>query len=97
MVKRMMALLLSAMMIAGAMTGCGSANDGNSDNKSGGASVNDVSGDNAGSETPSVITVNTVYGDVEIPYAPKRVCILDMNTLDMMHSFKLMDNVVSLV
>lgn len=92
MVKKMMALLLSAMMIAGAMTGCGSTDNGNSGNN-----VNGVSGDNAGSETQSVITVNTVYGDVEIPYAPERICVLDMNTMDMIHTFGLSDNVASLV
>lgn len=97
MVKKMMVLLLSAMMLAGAMTGCGSTDSGNSDNKGSEVSVNDVSGNNAGSETPSIITVNTVYGNVEIPYAPERICVLDMNTMDMIHTFGLSDNVASLV
>lgn len=97
MTKKMMAILLSATILAGAMTGCGSTDTGNSGSgNNGGDSVNEnVS--NSGSETPSVITVNTVYGDVEIPYAPERICVLDMNTMDMIHTFNLGDKVASLV
>lgn len=43
------------------------------------------------------ITVSTVYGDVEVPYAPGRVCVLDMCIMDTMHTLGLSDNVVILL
>lgn len=43
------------------------------------------------------ITVNTVYGDVEVPFAPERICVLDMYTMDTLHTLGLSDNVVILL
>lgn len=43
------------------------------------------------------VTVNTVYGDVEAPFAPERVCVLDMYTMDTLHTLGLSDNVVILL
>lgn len=101
--KKMMAILLSAIMLAGTMTGCSSSDtedSGSTTTNNGGNSVNenvDNPESETLSETPSVITVSTAYGDVEIPYAPERICVLDMNTMDMIHTFNLGDKVASLV
>ena len=43
------------------------------------------------------VTVNTVYCDVEVPFAPERVCVLDMYTMDTLHTLDLSDNVVILL
>ena len=78
------------------MTGCGSADSGESGSNIGNSavSVNEDTDDHAAS---SVITVGSAYGDVEIPYAPSRICVLDMNTMDIIHTFDLGDKVASLV
>lgn len=88
MLKKILALLLSTMMLAGAMVGCGSAdNGGNPDD--GSSANNDVV------ETPSSVTVSTVYGDVEVPYDPDRVSVLNGDALDIMVTLGLADKVAS--
>ena len=96
MTKKTTAILLSAILLAGTMTGCGSADSGESGSNIGNSavSVNEDTDDHAAS---SVITVGSAYGDVEIPYAPSRICVLDMNTMDIIHTFDLGDKVASLV
>ncbi len=96
MTKKTMAILLSAILLAGTMTGCGSADTGESGSNTGNSAVSVKEGtdDHAAS---SVITVGSAYGDVEIPYAPSRICVLDMNTMDIIHTFDLGDKVASLV
>ena len=96
MTKKTMAILLSAILLAGTMMGCGSADSGESGSNIGNSavSVNEDTNDHAAS---SVITVGSAYGDVEIPYAPSRICVLDMNTMDIIHTFDLGDKVASLV
>ena len=92
--KKTTALLLCAMLLAGVMTGCGSAEETETGKDTAGLPVADDAGN---TDAPESITVSTVYGDVEIPYAPERICVLDMNTMDMIHTFDLSDNVASLV
>lgn len=92
--KKTTALLLCAMLLAGVMTGCGSAEETENVKDTAGLTVADDAGN---TDAPESITVSTVYGDVEIPYAPERICVLDMNTMDMIHTFDLSDNVASLV
>lgn len=94
--RRFAALFLSAIMMIGSVTGCGSTNG--SDGGEGAVNNNsEISADsNSEKEAPSEIVVNTVYGDVEVPYAPLRICVLDMDTMDMIHTFGLGDKVVSL-
>lgn len=96
MTKKTMAILLSAILLAGTMMGCGSADSGESGSNTGNnaVSVNEDTDDHTAS---SVITVGSAYGDVEIPYAPSRICVLDMNTMDIIHTFDLGDKVASLV
>ena len=91
MLKKTMALLLSVMLIVGVMAGCGSADNGNTGSNAGGETV-----ENTTPEALDHLTVSGAYGDVEIPYAPERICVLDMNTMDMIHTFGLGDKVASL-
>lgn len=93
--KKMLTFLLGAMVIAGVMCGCGGSEDANIDKKvNNEATVNDEGKEET--VTPSTITVKGAYGDVEVPYAPERICVLDMNTMDMIHTLGLGDKVVSL-
>ena len=111
MLKKTMALLLSAMLLAGVMAGCGSTNSGTtSSNPTSSNPTTDTTtttpttSSNTASEsvddttptTPEQLTVSTAYGDVKIPYAPERICVLDMNTLDMVHTLGLGDKIASL-
>lgn len=99
MFKKTMALLLSVMLILGVMAGCGSADNGNT----GSDATTEPASSNAGEtventtpEAPDHLHISGVYGEVEIPYAPERICVLDMNTMDMIHTFGLGDKVASL-
>lgn len=103
-----MALLLSTMMLAGIMAGCGATNAASTGTANDevaadtGSDVNDDAGSGAvtenaaDAETPSVITVSTAYGDVEVPYAPERICVLDLSTMDIVDSLGLGEKVVCL-
>lgn len=47
-------------------------------------------------ETAGAVMVNTVYGDVEVPYAPERICVLDLSVMDIVDALGLGDQVVVL-
>lgn len=47
-------------------------------------------------EQPESVTVSTVYGDVEVPYAPERICVLDLSVMDTLDTLGLGDQVVVL-
>lgn len=90
--KKLLAMMLSTSLIAGLMTGCGSSGaDSNSNTASTSASVAESE-----VQTPEKITVSTVYGDVEVPYAPERICVLDLSTMDIVDALGLGENVVCL-
>lgn len=97
--RKTLALLLSMLMLVGSMAGCSSTESSNSGNDvNNNASVNE-SDSNLGNENDTVstsMTIDGAYGEVEIPYAPERICVLDMNTMDMIHTLGLGDKVVSL-
>lgn len=92
--KKMLTFLLGAMMIAGVMCGCGGSEDANDKEVNNEVIVNDEGKEE--DVTPSTITVKGAYGEVEVPYAPERICVLDMNTMDMIHTLGLGEKVVSL-
>ena len=95
--KRFLAFLLSAIMLVGTMTGCGSTNAaGASGDENINAGSKATTENNADVEIPSAITVSTAYGDVEVPYAPERICVLDLSTMDIVDSLGLGDKVVCL-
>lgn len=97
--KKTLALIVSMLMLVGVMAGCSSTeslNSGNDVNNK--ASVNEsiLSSEKENDATPTSIAIVGAYGEVEVPYAPERICVLDMNTMDMIHTLGLGDKVVSL-
>lgn len=81
MFKKVLAAMLSAMMIVGAGTVCCYAEDG---------------AETIGTETADSVVVNTVYGEVEVPYAPERICVLDLSMMDIIDALGIGDKVVVL-
>lgn len=81
--KKLTSLLL-ALVIVLSMAACGNSGDsGNND----ASETESTSGEVAGNETvPTSVVVSTIYGDVEVPYAPERVCVLDSAALDYVHT-----------
>lgn len=96
MARKMVTLLLGSMILAGVMTGCGSKNTGdvNISDMSNVSTSEDAS--DAKDESLDSLTVSTAYGDVEVPYAPQRICVLDLSTMDDIHALGLGDKVVCL-
>lgn len=96
--KRLFAVLLSAIILGGAFTGC-SDNSDTSDTKDTtttvSASTDDGEADES-NETSSTVKVNTAYGEVEVPASPARICVLDLGTMDTIDSLGLGDKVVCL-
>lgn len=98
--KKIMTLALSAVM-AVSLAACGAG--GNSDSSSSGSTsasgssaVSDVS---SGEEKPETITVKSLNAnkeevDLEVPYDPERIAILDMACLDIIDSLGVGDRVV---
>lgn len=100
--KKMIAIVLSAMMLLGALAGCGTTSGGDASsenqNSAGNDSASNIIADDAGEENvlPESVVVSTAYGDVEVPYAPERICVLDLNTMDIVDALGLGDQVVIL-
>lgn len=96
--KRLFAVLLSALILGGAFTGC-SDNSDTSDTKDTTSSVSASTDDgevDESNETSSTVKVNTAYGEVEVPASPARICVLDLGTMDTIDSLGLGDKVVCL-
>lgn len=91
--KKLLALLLAAIMVFG-LAACGSADTAQKqpEGTTAGTEAHDHEHDH-GEETPSTVTVETVYGPVEIVYAPERVCVLNGDMLDIMVTLGLSDHV----
>lgn len=51
---------------------------------------------NCYAESDGAITVNTAYGEVKVPSAPTRVCVLDLSVMDILDTLGLGENVVVL-
>lgn len=102
MLRKMIALLLGTMMLAGTMTGCGSTAANPTGTVSSGeedaaADVDTTEkADASESAQANVVTVDSAYGEVEIPYAPERICVLDLSTMDMIDALGLGEKVVCL-
>lgn len=97
MMKKILAFLLSTMIFAGVMTGCGSsaADDTDGNHAAANGNAGTPAPDNSDA-SPDSVTVSTAYGDVEVPYAPERICVLDLSTMDMIDALGLGDKVVCL-
>ena len=91
MIKKILALFLGTMMLVSAMTGCGST-DTNTDPSS---SNNPSSSNDVVENTPTTVTVSTVYGEVEVPFNPDRVSVLNGDAMDVMVTLGLADKVAS--
>lgn len=99
--KKIVSLMLASMMIAGAVTGCGSSNTEDSSNSNvSGVSENESAEssdmESSDGENSGMVTVSTAYGDVEVAYSPDRICVLDLSTMDIVGALGLGETVVSL-
>lgn len=90
--KKLLALLLAVVMVLG-MAACG----GNTEPQqtTGSTEGSEPNETTAQDDPPSSVTVETIYGSVEVPYAPERVCVLDSSVLDFIHVLGLGEHVVS--
>lgn len=85
MIKKMLSILCCSALL---LTGCTQTNTNNTEG-------------NENMDTPETVTVTTLNGnqesvEVEVPYDPQRVAILDMAVLDMMDNWDLGDKVVGM-
>ena len=100
--KKLMSLLLAAMLVLG-LAACGGQAGGAPDTNQPENSTAPVSDQSAPSETPSTPaapeTITSLNGNREpaepkVPYAPQRIAILDMASLDILDALGVGDRVV---
>lgn len=102
--KKMMSLLLAAMLVLG-LAACGGQAGGTPDTNRLENSTTPVSDGSTPSENPSTpaapetITITSLNGnrepaELEVPYAPQRIAILDMASLDILDALGVGDRVV---
>lgn len=90
--KKIIALILASFM-AISLAGCSSSSNGNIETES-----KEVS---ASIDAPETITITSLNGNnekvqLEVPYSPERIAILDMASLDILDNLKLGDRVVGM-
>lgn len=101
--KKIFALLLASVMVF-ALAACGDA-PASSQESSAAASSEAVSSESEASvsepaeEAPASVTIKTLNGnkeevEIEVPYDPKRIAVMDLAVLDMIDNFGLGDRVV---
>lgn len=95
--KRLLTLILSAAMVF-LLAACGSASGSPSDDSAQAGSTEQTSEDTA-EATPETITIQSrnaegALTDVEVPYDPQRIAILDMACLDILDNLGVGDRVV---
>lgn len=93
--KKLLALLLAVVMVFG-LVACGGETEPKDDSTVANTTEHDHDHDHDHeneNEAPSAVTVETVYGSVEVPYAPERVCVLNGDMLDIMVALGLGDSV----
>ena len=104
--KKLMSLLLSAMLVLG-LAACASQTGGASDTnqpEDSTAPVSDESTPPENSSTsaaPETITITSLNGnresaELEVPYDPQRIAILDMASLDILDALGVGDRVVEI-
>lgn len=89
--KRLMSLMLALMLVL-SMAACGSGEPAET-NPDSAETTGTVESTPAAEQSPETVTVSTVYGDVEVPFAPERICALDITVLDFIHALGLGENV----
>ena len=89
--KRLMSLVLALVLVL-SMAACGSGENAETTLDSAETTAPEESTP-AAQQTPETVTVSTVYGDVEVPFAPERICTLDVTVLDFIHALGLGENV----
>lgn len=95
--KKFIALVLGLMMIL-SITACANTNNSSSGSGSS-AGGNNSSSDETSNSTPDKITIQSFNAskekvDLEVPYNPQRIAILDMASLDILDALGLGDRVV---
>lgn len=88
--KKLLALLLALCMVF-SLAACGGEPAAENNETAASTEAHDHE-----EETPSTVTVETVYGPVEVPYAPERICVLDLSTMDTIDALGLGENVATL-
>lgn len=101
--KKFLSFMMAAMMIC-CLGACGSTNNGNSasagnTNAAAESETSTESDTTVAEETPSTVTIQSFNGnkeltDLELPYAPERIAVLDMAALDILDSLGLGDKIV---
>ncbi len=102
--KKMMSMILAAMLVLG-LAACGGQTGGTPDTNQPEDSTAPISDESVPSEnsptpaTPETITITSLNGnrepvDLEIPYDPQRIAILDMASLDILDALGVGDRVV---
>lgn len=90
--KKLLALLLAVVMVL-YLPACGGNTE--SQQTTGSTEGSEPNETTVQNQTPSSLTVETIYGSVEVPYAPERVCVLDSSVLDFIHVLGLGEHVAS--
>lgn len=91
--KKLLALLLAALMVFG-LAACGGETAGNESNNP--AETTEPAGADISQtedQTPDSITIEHAMGTTEVSYAPERVCVLDSNAMDFMLALELTEYV----
>lgn len=92
--KKLISILMAGMMLC-SLIACGSEADNEKANAGGNSSVSDT----ANEEKPETITIkalnaNKELADIEVPYDPQRIAILDMPAFDTVDAIGLGDRIV---
>lgn len=91
--KKLLALLLAALMVFG-LAACGGETAGNETTNA--VETTEPAGADmtqAEDQTPDSITIEHAMGTTEVPFAPERVCVLDSNAMDFMLALDLTEYV----
>lgn len=87
-IKKLLAVLMAVVMVLG-LAACGGGDTDGAQAQTTGTTNGDAGNATPEDGTPTSVTISTVYGDVEVPYAPQRVCALDFTMLDFIHTLGL--------
>lgn len=98
--KKLAALLLTCTMVVG-LSACGTGSSTSSSSKEESKSVStessaDSSAESTSEATPESVKLTHSMGDIEVPYNPQKIAVLDLAALDILDSLGLGDRVVGI-